>query len=154
MTLSGAAAADGPSHRLPEAQLLIGMCGFGAAPELPRQCDRLSRHPCGRVAAPMGVNRGPAGLWTTRWGIWNAVQFTSGSSQVLLPFRPTPSTSIVGRTMQEIGLLETYPAATAARRAPNILIVLIDDAGPGLPTTLMRARGFRPSMAAIYERKR
>src|SRR5271170_5863973 len=53
-----------------------------------------------------------------------------------LPFPPTPSASIAGRTMQE----STYKPRVEARRlppdAPNILIVLIDDAGPGLPSTL------------------
>src|ERR1700677_2357413 len=53
-----------------------------------------------------------------------------------LPFPPTPSASIAGRTMQE----SVYKRRVEARRlpadAPNILIVLIDDAGPGLPSTL------------------
>src|SRR6476646_1103295 len=52
-----------------------------------------------------------------------------------LPFPPTPSASVAGRTMQE----STYAQRVRPRRlpadAPNILIVLIDDAGPGLPTT-------------------
>lgn len=52
-----------------------------------------------------------------------------------LPFAPTPSASIAGRTLQE----STYAQRTVPRRlhddAPNIVIVLIDDAGPGLPTT-------------------
>jgi arylsulfatase A-like enzyme len=52
-----------------------------------------------------------------------------------LPFPPTPSASIAGRTMQE----SVYKRRVEPRRlpedAPNILIVLIDDAGPGLPTT-------------------
>ncbi len=52
-----------------------------------------------------------------------------------LPFPPTPSASIAGRTMQE----SVYKPRVEPRRlpedAPNILIVLIDDAGPGLPTT-------------------
>jgi arylsulfatase A-like enzyme len=52
-----------------------------------------------------------------------------------LPFPPTPSGSIAGRTMQE----SVYSPRPAPRRlpadAPNILIVLIDDAGPGLPST-------------------
>ena len=56
-------------------------------------------------------------------------------SQDSLPFPPTPSASIAGRTMQE----SVYEPASEPRRlpedAPNILIVLIDDAGPGLPTT-------------------
>ena len=55
--------------------------------------------------------------------------------QDVLPFPPTPSASIAGRTMQE----SVYQRRVEPRRlpadAPNILIVLIDDAGPGLPTT-------------------
>ena len=56
-------------------------------------------------------------------------------SQDTLPFPPTPSASIAGRTMQE----STYSRRVEPRRlpddAPNILLVLIDDAGPGLPDT-------------------
>ncbi len=55
--------------------------------------------------------------------------------QEVLPFPPTPSASIAGRTMQE----SVYKRRVEPRRlpadAPNILIVLIDDAGPGLPAT-------------------
>jgi arylsulfatase len=51
-----------------------------------------------------------------------------------LPFPPTPSASIAGRTMQE----SVYKRRVEPRRlpvgSPNILIVLIDDAGPGLPS--------------------
>jgi arylsulfatase A-like enzyme len=58
------------------------------------------------------------------------------SKQDSLPFPPTPSGSIAGRTMQE----SVYSPRPQPRRlpadAPNILIVLIDDAGPGLPSTL------------------
>ena len=58
------------------------------------------------------------------------------AKQDSLPFPPTPSASIAGRTMQE----SVYKERVAPRRlppdSPNILIVLIDDAGPGLPSTL------------------
>ena len=58
-----------------------------------------------------------------------------GIKQDFLPFPPTPSASIAGRTMQE----SVYKPRVEPRRlpadSPNILIVLIDDAGPGLPTT-------------------
>jgi arylsulfatase A-like enzyme len=51
-----------------------------------------------------------------------------------LPFPTTPSASIAGRTMQE----SIYKRRVEPRRlpvgSPNILIVLIDDAGPGLPS--------------------
>lgn len=56
-------------------------------------------------------------------------------AQEVLPFPPTPSASVAGRTMQE----STYQRREEPRRlpedAPNVLIVLIDDAGPGLPST-------------------
>ena len=52
-----------------------------------------------------------------------------------LPFPPTPSGSIAGRTLQE----STYEPRVIPPRlhedSPNIVVVLIDDAGPGLPTT-------------------
>ena len=55
--------------------------------------------------------------------------------QESLPFPPTPSASVAGRTMQE----SVYKPQAKPRRlpadAPNILIVLIDDAGPALPST-------------------
>ncbi|KUI30906.1 arylsulfatase [Mycobacterium sp. IS-1742] len=53
----------------------------------------------------------------------------------VLPFAPTPSASIAGRTLAE----STYAPRTVPKRlhpdSPNIVIVLIDDAGPGLPST-------------------
>jgi len=59
----------------------------------------------------------------------------STNSQDVLPFPPTPSASIAGRTIKE----SVYQRRVEPRRlpddAPNILIVLLDDAGPGLPTT-------------------
>jgi arylsulfatase A-like enzyme len=55
----------------------------------------------------------------------------SGGGDVV-PFPPTPSASIAGRTMQE----SVYRRRVEPRRLPadasNILVVLIDDAGPGL----------------------
>jgi hypothetical protein len=51
----------------------------------------------------------------------------------ILPFPPPPSGSVAGRTMQE----SVYDPVPSERRlpdaAPNILIILIDDAGPALP---------------------
>src|SRR6187551_487186 len=56
-------------------------------------------------------------------------------AQEVLPFPPKPSGSIANRTMQE----SVYSPRPAQRRlaadVPNILIVLIDDAGPALPST-------------------
>lgn len=53
----------------------------------------------------------------------------------VLPFPPTPSGSKAGRTIA----LSTYSPVAAPRRlpkdAPNILIIMLDDAGAGLPST-------------------
>src|SRR5580704_5505988 len=48
---------------------------------------------------------------------------------------PTPSASVVGRTLQEsVHQWRTEPKRLPAN-APNILIILLDDTGPGLPST-------------------
>ena len=52
-----------------------------------------------------------------------------------LPFPPTPSASIAGRTMQESFYKQRVEPRRLPAGSPNILIVLIDDAGPGLPFT-------------------
>lgn len=63
------------------------------------------------------------------------MEFPTLPPQEVLPFPPTPSASIAGRTMQE----STYERRVEPKRlpgdAPNIVVILIDDAGPGLPTT-------------------
>lgn len=56
-------------------------------------------------------------------------------AQEVLPFPPKASGSIAGRTMQESVYSPTPAVSRLPRGAPNILIVLIDDAGPGLPNT-------------------
>src|ERR1700733_2670360 len=56
-------------------------------------------------------------------------------SQESLPFAPTPSASRAGRTMQESSYENRVQERHLPEDAPNILIVLIDDAGPGLPDT-------------------
>ena len=56
-------------------------------------------------------------------------------NQEVLPFAPVPSASTAGRTMQESLYARREPASHLPEDAPNILIVLIDDAGPGLPST-------------------
>ncbi|MDF2563576.1 MAG: putative sulfatase, partial [Microbacterium sp.] len=55
--------------------------------------------------------------------------------QDTLPFPPTPSASIAGRTMQESEYHQRVVPSRLPKDAPNILVVLIDDAGPGLPDT-------------------
>jgi arylsulfatase len=52
-----------------------------------------------------------------------------------LPFAPIPSASIAGRTLQESSYAQRVVPRRLHEDAPNIVIVLIDDAGPGLPST-------------------
>jgi arylsulfatase len=56
--------------------------------------------------------------------------------QEALPFPPKASGSIAGRTMQDSVYAPQPAVSRLPEDAPNILVVLIDDAGPGLPTTL------------------
>ena len=63
-----------------------------------------------------------------------AIPLPAGAQEVL-PFPPTPSASIAGRTMQESVYNRRVEPHRLPAAAPNILIVLIDDAGPGLPST-------------------
>ncbi len=56
-------------------------------------------------------------------------------AQEVLPFPPKPSGSIAGRTIQE-SVYSPLPAVSRLPKgAPNIIIFLVDDAGPGLPST-------------------
>lgn len=54
-------------------------------------------------------------------------------AQDSLPFAPTPSGSVAGRTMQESTYNPLPKKSHLPSDAPNILIILIDDAGPGTP---------------------
>jgi hypothetical protein len=53
----------------------------------------------------------------------------------VLPFPPTRSASVAGRTLAESDYHRRVEPRRLRPDAPNILIVLIDDAGPGLPST-------------------
>ncbi|MEE4024430.1 arylsulfatase [Gordonia sp. PKS22-38] len=52
-----------------------------------------------------------------------------------LPFPPKQSGSIAGRTMQESTYSPKPPEPHLPDNAPNVLVILIDDAGPALPST-------------------
>jgi len=56
-------------------------------------------------------------------------------AQEVLPFPQKPSGSVAGKTMQESTYSPLPEKSHLAKGAPNILIILIDDAGPGLPST-------------------
>lgn len=57
-------------------------------------------------------------------------------AQEILPFPPKESGSKAGVTIQESDYNPKPPENRTPKDAPNILIVLIDDAGPGQPSTL------------------
>lgn len=52
-------------------------------------------------------------------------------AQEILPFPPKPSGSMAGRTMQESVYRPLAATSRLPEDAPNILIILIDDVGPG-----------------------
>lgn len=52
-----------------------------------------------------------------------------------LPFAPPASGSVAGRTMQESTYSPLPPPRHLPPDAPNVLVILIDDAGPALPST-------------------
>jgi arylsulfatase len=53
----------------------------------------------------------------------------------ILPFPPTPSASTAGLTMKDSVYHKRVEPKRLADGAPNILVILIDDAGPGAPST-------------------
>ena len=56
-------------------------------------------------------------------------------AQEILPFPPTPSASIAGLTIQDSIYKKREEPKHLADDAPNILIILMDDVGPGTPST-------------------
>ena len=52
-----------------------------------------------------------------------------------LPFPPTPSASVAGPTLQQSKHQRRVEASHLPKDAPNILIILLDDVGFGLPDT-------------------
>lgn len=57
------------------------------------------------------------------------------AAQEVLPFPPEPSGSVAGRTMQDSTYSPLPKVSHLPKDAPNILIVLIDDVGPGQTDT-------------------
>ncbi len=53
----------------------------------------------------------------------------------VLPFPPTPSASVAGETIQDSTMTWRREPARLQPETPNVLIVLIDDVGFGLPST-------------------
>lgn len=74
-------------------------------------------------------------------GLWLAVpqlalaQATSASDGSVLPFPRKPSTSIAGPTLQDSKLVPFPAENRLPKDAPNVLIIMMDDVGFGLPET-------------------
>ena len=56
-------------------------------------------------------------------------------AQEILPFPPTPSGSTPGLTIQDSVYKKRVEPKRLAEGAPNILVILMDDVGPGTPST-------------------
>ena len=57
------------------------------------------------------------------------------AAQDVLPFPPQPSGSTAKATMQESIYSPAPKVSHVPKGSPNVIIVLIDDVGPGLPDT-------------------
>lgn len=69
---------------------------------------------------------------------WLAMAALSASvswAQEVLPFPPTPSASTPGITIQDSVYKKRVEPRRLAEGAPNILIILMDDVGPAVPST-------------------
>jgi arylsulfatase len=64
-----------------------------------------------------------------------AAGLSVAAAQDILPFPPTPSASSAGVTIESSAYQKRAEPRRLPADAPNILIVLIDDVGPGLPST-------------------
>jgi hypothetical protein len=69
-----------------------------------------------------------------------------------VPFPPTPSASVAGRTMQESVCKRLVEPRRLPAGSPNILIVLIDDAGPR-PAVHIRRRSPNPDVGSRRQRR-
>ena len=77
-----------------------------------------------------------SGALFTALGLSLAASFSPlARAQEILPFPPTPSASIAGLTIQDSVYKKRVEPKHLADGAPNILIILMDDLGPGTPST-------------------
>lgn len=56
-------------------------------------------------------------------------------AQEILPFPPAPSGSTPGLTLKDSVYKKRVEPRRLAEGAPNILVILMDDVGPGTPST-------------------
>ena len=65
----------------------------------------------------------------------NAAYAAAQNDGSVLPFPPTPSASVAGQILQESRMKRRAEPDRLPKDAPNILIILLDDVGFGLPET-------------------
>ena len=68
----------------------------------------------------------------------------------ILPFPPTPSASVAGPTIQDSTMTWRKEPQRLKKDAPNILVVLIDDVGFGLPDTF-GGEVHTPTLSKLYQ---
>jgi len=74
--------------------------------------------------------------WFSGLGLVLSALFTAtAGAQEVLPFPPAPSGSKAGLTMEDSTYKKRVEPKHLVKGAPNILIILMDDVGPGTPST-------------------
>ena len=81
------------------------------------------------------MNLMPNALLAALGLLFGAVLPPTAGAQEILPFPPTPSGSTAGLTIQDSVYSKRVEPKHLADGAPNILIILMDDTGPGTPST-------------------
>ena len=75
-------------------------------------------------------------LFRALFGLALSAMFTpTTQAQEILPFPPAPSGSQAGVTIESSTYKKRVEPRHLAEGAPNILIILMDDLGPGTPST-------------------
>jgi hypothetical protein len=66
-----------------------------------------------------------------------AAEVNDGS---ILPFAPAPSASVAGETLQDSTMVRRAEPDHLPKDSPNIIIILLDDVGFGLPVAAVMSR--------------
>ena len=88
-----------------------------------------------RVGLALAALIGVASIGAAALAPARAAEDKTPSDGSVLPFPPTPSASVAGPTLQESKHVRRVEPNRLPPDAPNILIVLLDDVGFGLPDT-------------------
>ena len=72
---------------------------------------------------------------STICGLFMSFIVSAAGAQEVLPFPPAPSASTAGLTMQDSTYKNRLQTKHLPSNAPNILIILMDDVGPGQAST-------------------